>query len=242
MKNMINATQTIGQIAGRRPATIEVFEQFGIHYCCHGEDTLEAACAAIGLDQEVVLSELNHAADTSLAAPSLWTDPILESLIGHLCSNTELLLHRNLPRIQKLARAVGSCPTHRHSQPREVARLARKLVREISSHIAQESEMLFPAIQNIEQAYVGEAVLRTVPASVRHSIAQMERSHEAIGALLSTLRRLTGDFDPGDSDCAPYRALCNDLKLLDREIRLEVHLENNVLYDRARQLSQALCA
>lgn len=239
---MINASQTIGQIAGRQPYTVEVFEQFGIHYCCHGEDTVEAACAALGLDREAVLSELNRAAETSPAAPSRWTDPILESLIGRLRSNTELLLRRNLPRIQKLARAVGSCQSHRHSQSREVARLVRKLVPEITAHIAQESGVLFPAIQNIEQAYVGEAAMRTLPASVRHNIAQMERSHEAIGDLLSTLRRLTGDFDPGDSVCAPYRALCNDLKLVDRELRLEVHLENNVLYDRARQLSQALPA
>jgi len=239
---MINASQNIGQIAARWPATIEVFEQFGIHYCCHGEDTVEAACAAIGLHQEAVLSELNRAAETTLPASSLWTDPILQSLMRHLCSNTDVLLHHNLPRIQKLARAVGFCHTHRPSQSREVARLASKLVHEIGVHIAQESEMLFPAIQNIEQVYVGEAVLGTVPASVRHNIAQMERSHEAIGALLSTLRRLTGDFEPGDSACAPYRALCNDLKLLDRDIRLEVHLENNVLFNRARQLSQALFA
>ena len=239
---MINDTQVIGEIAGRQPATVEVFEEFGIQYCCHGEDTVESACAAMGLDPELVQRELNRAAKAGSVVPSRWADPILESLIGHLRSNTHVLLHHNLPHIQKLARAVGTCRTHRHSQAREVARLARSLTREISSHVAQESEMLFPAIQNIEQAYAGEGVLRTVPALVRHSIAQMERSHEAIGNLLLTLRRLTGDYAPGDSVCASYRALCMDLKHLDRELRLEVHLENNVLYDRARQLSRSLSA
>lgn len=237
---MISANQTIGSIAGRQPATVEIFEQFGIHYCCHGDDTVTAACAAIGLDQEPVLSALNRAAETSAADPAQWADTILEALIRHLRSDTEVLLQHRLPRIQKLARAVASCRTPRQSHAREVARLARNLVREITSHVEQESRTIFPAIQQIEQAYVGEGFLHATPTSFRRDLAEMEHAHEAIGEVLSMLQHLTGDYDPGDSTCAPYRALCNDLRMLDRELRLEVHLENNVLYDRARQISKAL--
>ena len=45
---MINAKQTVGEIAGRQPSTIEMFEQLGIEYCCHGEETVEETCEYLG--------------------------------------------------------------------------------------------------------------------------------------------------------------------------------------------------
>ena len=78
---MINAKQTVGEIAGRQPSTIEVFERLGIQYCCHGEETVEAACEYLGLPVNGVLSELNRVANANSTTKAPWADPILEALM-----------------------------------------------------------------------------------------------------------------------------------------------------------------
>src|ERR1035441_1137054 len=81
---MINANRTIGEIAGRQPSTIEMFEQLGIQYCCHEEDTVEATCKYLGLPVKGVLSELNRVADANSTTKAPWAGPILEALMGKL--------------------------------------------------------------------------------------------------------------------------------------------------------------
>jgi regulator of cell morphogenesis and NO signaling len=111
---MINANRTIGEIAGRQPSTIEVFEQLGIQYCCHGEDTVEATCKYPGLPVKGVLSELNRVADANSTTKAPWAHPILEALMGKLLRTRTVLIQQDLPRIQQLARTVSSCHLREH--------------------------------------------------------------------------------------------------------------------------------
>jgi regulator of cell morphogenesis and NO signaling len=237
---MINAKQTIGEIAGRQPSTIEVFEQLGIQYCCHGEETIEETCRYLGLPVEGVLSELNHAIETNAAESAPWVDSILEALMGHLLRTSEDLIQYDLPRIQHLARSVGSC--HHQEQPNaaEIARLTETLVRKIATHLSEEAHTLFPTIRELELAYVGEGLSTPRPDGVRRTVAHMVQEHDAIGRLLSEIQELTAGYNSTGTDCDPYQQLCKKLTDIDRELRLEVHLENNILFNRALRISEAL--
>ena len=76
--------------------------------------------------------------------------------------------------------------------------------------------------------------------SVRNDLVHMTHEHGAVGDLLSRIQDVTEDYNATVTTCPSYREICEKLKGLDGEIRHEVHLENNVLFDRALQISGAL--
>lgn len=68
----------------------------------------------------------------------------------------------------------------------------------------------------------------------------MVEEHEAMGLLLSRIRLLTEDYNKAATGCDSYRQLCAKLKDFDRDVRQEVHLENDILFSRALQMFRAL--
>ena len=237
---MINAKQTVGEIANRQPSTIELFELLGIQYCCHGEETVEATCGYLGLPVDGVLSELNRVADANSSTKDPWADPILETLMGNLLRARTVLVQQELPRIQQLAHTVSSCHLREHPNAIHLAYLSTTLAHEVTSHCTEEAQTLFPMIRELELAYVGSSSVTVHLDSVRKDLAQMTHEHDEIGDLLSRIQDVTEDYNATATMCSSYREICEKLKGLDGEIRQEVHLENNVLFDRALQISSAL--
>ena len=237
---MINAKQTVGEIANRQPSTIEVFEQLGIQYCCHGEETVEATGGYLRWPVNGVLSELNRVVNASGTTKAPWADPILEALMGNLLRTRTVLVQQDLPRIQQLARTVSSCHLREHPNAIHIAHLSATLAHEVTSHFADEAQILFPKIRELELAYVGSSSATVHVNSVRNDLAHMTHEHGAVGDLLSRIQDLTEDYDSTTTTCASYREICQRLKELDGEVRQEVHLENNVLFNRALQISGAL--
>lgn len=237
---MINAKQTVGEIAGRQPSTIEVFKRLGIQYCCHGEETIEATCEHLGLPVKGVLSELNRVADANSATKTPWADPILEALMANLLRTRTILVQQDLPHIQKLAHTVSSCHLREHPNALHLAYLSATLAHEVTSHFTDEAQTLFPKIRELELAYVGSSSTTVQLDSVRKDLAEMTREHGEVGDLLSRIQDVTEDYNAAASTCSSYREICEKLKGLDEEIRQDVHLENNVLFDRALQISGAL--
>lgn len=237
---MINAKQTVGEIASRQPSTIEVFEQLGIQYCCHGEDTVEAICKYLGLPLNGVLSELNRVVNASGTTKSPWADPILEALMRNLLRSRKVLVQQDLPRIQQLAHTVSSCHLREYPHTIHLAYLSATLAHEVTTHFTEEAETLFPRIRELELAYVGGSSATVHLDSVRKDLAHMTHQHGEVGDLLCRIQDVTEDYNASATTCPSYREMCEKLKGLDGEIRQEIHLENNVLFDRALQISGAL--
>lgn len=237
---MKKAKQTIGQIARFEPATIEVFQSLGIKYCCHGQQEIGSALKAGGVGAVDLFERARQAGTSSTASKGPWVDPILEALILHLLQSRESLVKTDLPQLVTLARSVAEYGDNVEPNATEVAMVVEALTHEIESHLTEEKARLFPLIQNIELAYAGMNADAVRPKAFRHNVGKMIHQHEEIGYLLSAAHRLTDGYSTSSSDVTPYRDLCDKLKKLDREIREEVHLENNVLFNRALQFSNAL--
>jgi regulator of cell morphogenesis and NO signaling len=237
---MINAKQTVGEIANRQPSTIEVFEQLGIQYCCRGDETVETTCAYLGLPLNGVLSELNRAASATSATKAPWADTILDSLVGNLLRTRKVLVQQDLPRIQQLAHTVSSCHLREHPNAIHLAYLSATLAHEATSHFAEEAQTLFPKIRELELAYVGRSSATVHLDGLRKDLEHMTHEHGEVGDLLSRIQDATEDYNATASTCSSYREICQQLKGIDEEIRQEVHLENNVLFGRVMQISGAL--
>jgi regulator of cell morphogenesis and NO signaling len=65
----------------------------------------------------------------------------------------------------------------------------------------------------------------------------MHAEHERVGALLKDIRRLSQDFAAPDDACPSFRTTYQALEGLEADLMRHIHLENNVLFPRARQLA-----
>jgi regulator of cell morphogenesis and NO signaling len=66
----------------------------------------------------------------------------------------------------------------------------------------------------------------------------MEHEHESAGEALSEMRRLSGDYTAPADACNTFRGLYHGLEELEADLHRHIHLENNILHPRAKELER----
>jgi regulator of cell morphogenesis and NO signaling len=233
---------TLAAIAATIPGAIPVLEDFGLDYCCKGDRRLAEAAAAKGLDTDAVLRRLRGAAaetETAGQDVSIWSDATLIGLVEHILQRYHDRLRQDLPRLAGMGERVVAAHGQRHPEVHEVAGTLGGLRAELESHMFKEEHVLFPFITQLERGLGHE---HPMLGHVASPIAVMEQEHDAAGAALTALRSITSNFvAPGDA-CATFRAFYEGLATLERELHEHIHLENNVLFPRARALEERVIA
>jgi regulator of cell morphogenesis and NO signaling len=221
---------TVGEIAGRFPGTIRVFQRFGIEFCCGGRRTLAGACRDAGISYGEFAAELASALTTSHRHN--WSDRPIGELTTHIVESFHEPLRQELPRLHEMALRLeghASWPGHAVSAVRhELARFRS----ELEAHITEEEEMLFPLIERLEvgAAHAGdEALLLELRTA-------FEVDHVVAGRSLRALRELTENYQAPTNACPTMRGLYHGLEELEALMHLHVHMENNVLFPRAATL------
>src|SRR6185312_2018396 len=149
---MTIATQTVREIALEHPATIRVFEQFGIDYCCGGRIPLDEACAKKNLAIGEIVAALEKASKEPVAQADGWSSASLSDLATYIVNTHHAYVNRELPRLAEFAKKVVN--RHGDSTP-ELPLIQAKvaeLAEEMTQHQAKEELILFPHISRLEKA------------------------------------------------------------------------------------------
>ena len=231
---MTVTTQTVRDIALENPASVRVFEKFGIDYCCGGRMPLTEACANRNLNLDEVLASLEGAAGLPLPQAPDWSREPLSRLAAHIVETHHAYIRRELPRLDELAAKV----VRRHGDTRqelpEIQRRVSELGEELTAHLGKEEIVLFPYIAKLERYASGEGPLpRNCFGSVAHPIAMMTQEHDLAGSLMAEIRALSGDYAPPEGACPTYRAFYAGLLEFEQDLHQHIHLENNILFPRA---------
>jgi len=222
--------QTLADLVAANPAAARILDAFGLDYCCHGDRTMEGACAAAGLDVEDVkatLAELEIEGDTS------WTGLDGPALADHILGTHHAYLHAELPLLESLAAKVLGVHGERHPELAEVARLVVCVRADLEPHMMKEERILFPAIHALA------AGTTEFPfGSVANPIRMMRLEHDRCGDLLAALRAATVSYTVPADACASYRSLYERLVALELDTHLHIHKENHVLFPAAIALTE----
>jgi regulator of cell morphogenesis and NO signaling len=237
---MTATTQTVREIALEQPASIRVFEHFGIDYCCGGRKPLAEACAANDLEVDMVIAALEAASKGSAPAAGDWTKDSLEALSEHITATHHAYVKRELPRLAVLAEKV----VRRHGDTRaELPAIQAKLAlldEELTQHLAKEEVVLFPYVIKLERALAtGSTLPRGCFGTVANPIAMMTAEHDAAGGLLAEISELSDRFTPPVGACPTYCAFYAGLQEFEQDLHQHIHLENNILFPRAIELESA---
>jgi regulator of cell morphogenesis and NO signaling len=237
---MTTTTQTVREIALENPASIRVFEAFGIDYCCGGRKPLAEACAAKNIALDAVITALENGTAGSAAASEDWSALSLGALVSHIVNAHHAYVRRELPRLAELASKVVS--RHGDTKPElpQIQTKVGQISEELIEHLAKEEVVLFPYITKLERAKnEGTAKPHGCFGTVASPIAMMTQEHEAAGALLAAIRQLSGDYTPPVGACPTFHAFYNGLREFEQDLHQHIHLENNILFPRAMAMEEA---
>jgi regulator of cell morphogenesis and NO signaling len=231
----------VADVAAENPATLRVFERFGIDFCCGGRRPLAQVCA----EKQVTFGELRTAleaagerAGTEMPAADAELGEIIRFVVGKYHADLRL----ELPRLSAMAAKVLEAHGARFPAVLpELAEVFTGLREELELHMMKEERVLFPYLERLEGL---SRAGRTAPAppfgSIEAPIAMMEHEHESAGRALARLRELTAGYVPPEGACNTFRGLYHGLEELEKALHEHIHLENNVLFPRAARLEQEL--
>ena len=231
---MIETSQTVREIALENPASIRVFEAFGIDYCCGGRRPLAEACAAKNISVDTVIAALESGSEGEAILSEDWTAKSLGSLVAHIVNTHHAYVRRELPRLAELAGKV----VNRHGDTRlELPKIQSKVAQiseELTEHLAKEEVVLFPYVTKLERAKAeGIAMPQGCFGTVASPIAMMTQEHDAAGALIAEIRQLSSDYTTPLGACPTFHAFYAGLREFEQDLHQHIHLENNILFPRS---------
>ncbi len=226
---------TVAAIATAAPATISVFQQHRIDFCCGGKIPLAQACEARGVSVDALLGELRAA--NAPQPETSWAGASLTALVQHIQTRYHEPLRAELPRLSAMLDKVVD--RHGNRLPGQLSLLQstfRRMQGELLTHMKKEDAVLFPFIVMLE---AGESLpVSDAGAWIDSPISVMEAEHEDAGAALALIRNITDGYAPPEWACPTFRGLFYGLAQLETDMHLHVHLENNVLFPRAARLAR----
>jgi regulator of cell morphogenesis and NO signaling len=161
----------------------------------------------------------------------------LDAMCADIVERYHAALHRALPRItEELGAFAAACSV---PAAREMRDEFEELATIISSHLAKEEHLVFPALCALAAAEQAPLLgARSTFATVLHPIRLLESEHVRIEEGLDRLRELALTISEPDSESERFRRCMSELANFDRLLREHHHIENEVLFPRALELER----
>ena len=229
--------KTVRDLASRNPSAARTFESFGIDYCCGGERSLAQACSAAKVSVEEVMRALEQT--PAKGDDRDWQAASLTELVKHSIEKHHAYVRAEIPRLIALLAKVVRVHRLNHVELEKIEFSFLALAEELTLHLLKEERMLFPYIEQLEDA--AKSGRRPVPAmfgTVRNPVRMMAMEHDSAGELLRKMREVTNGYTVPEDGCMSYRLLYRALPEFEADLHEHIHLENNILFLRAIVLEE----
>jgi|TARA_B100001964_G_C14130931_1_gene552839 regulator of cell morphogenesis and NO signaling len=209
----------LGELVDKNPMASKVLLKYGLDFCCGGQRSLSKACKDSDVDIDQILQELK--VNQCISVNQLWANASNDDLIAHILDHYHASLYENLPHLEELLKRV--IQNHLDKDTERLTALKNEFSsfsEELLDHMAKEEQVLFPWILNNQG-----------PSPVG-PIQCMRIDHDRAGHSLELIYTLTEGYKAPDQACITWRNLFAGLEKLDNELRMHIHLENNILFPR----------
>jgi len=233
MNNLRN--KPIGLIVAENLAAAKVFEAHDMDFCCHGNQTLEAACKAHNIAVEKLETELSALNKEPTAERPDVNIMSLSELTRHIVAVHHVYTKRVLPEIAVHLDTVVRVHGGNHPKLAAIRQLFTTVRQELEPHLEKEEQMLFPYIEALTES---ESLPSVCFGSVSQPIAVMEQEHESAGQTFDRINALADGYRPPDDACNTYRLVLHELQELEKDLHIHIATENYLLFPRAIKCEQ----
>lgn len=233
----MNLAKTVGEHVTENYRTAEVFEKFGIDFCCGGNIPLDTLCQKKGIRLSEIEGELDRVKREPVAreqnygawAPSFLADYIVNTHHSYLKENTAQIIAYT----KKVASVHGS----RHPEVVTIAETFKEIAEDLEGHLAEEETVCFPAIRRLEAAASsGRPLDPKDMAILQAALKTLGTDHEKIGDAAHKIRHLSKDYAIPEDACNTFAVSYQKLKEFEDDLHKHVHLENNILFPKAARM------
>lgn len=213
--------QPLGQLARQISGATQIFHEYQLDFCCGGKHSLRDAASAAGVDGALIAARLQGLPSMAESEERDWSTASPTELVDHILTRFHEVHRQQLPELIRLARKVEQVHAGHESCPAGLADHLSDMQQELESHMQKEEQVLFPMLAR------GHGALATSPITV------LRMEHDQHGVALQRLDALTNGITLPRGACNTWRALYLGLRTLHDDLMQHIHLENNILFDRA---------
>ncbi|MBD3225197.1 MAG: iron-sulfur cluster repair di-iron protein [Caldithrix sp.] len=234
-------TSTISEIVKEDYSKAEIFNRFGIDFCCGGHRTIAEACQQKDINASEVKEQLRSFTETTPGALNRFNQWDIDFLVAYIVQNHHRFVRQIASELPPLVHKVAEKHGENHPETRQVAQIFEELTTELSAHLQKEEQVLFPyvnelvAAQNKEQS-VGEFHC----GNIEQPINVMEMEHDNAGNYLKKLNHLTNGYTPPEDACNTFKYVYHKLHELETDLHQHIHLENNIVFPKAKKLEKEM--
>ncbi len=230
MENYKN--RKIGEIVTHDFRAAEVFKNAGIDFCCGGNQNLEEACRDKKLNISTIEMQLVGLEATTPDSTHNFKEWNLDFLIDYIVNTHHKTVLKLLPQLTSYTQKIADVHGANHSELIEIATLFSEINVELLQHLKAEEEILFPAIKDVLSANDSNA-----KEIIVSEIRRMSKEHEFAGGAMDKINVLSKNYSVPDDGCNTYQVTFKLLEQFEDDLHVHVHLENNILYPKALNLS-----
>jgi len=230
------SNKTIAEIVSDDISTASVFKKYQLDFCCGGGKTIAKACENLDIDEKDVLKDLENA-HVDNSNPNLnFKDWKLDFLIDYIVNTHHTYVTDNVSIINEFAQKVAHVHGDHNPENIQIADLFAELSNELLAHMQKEEKILFPAIKEM----INNEKSNFPFGSIENPVKMMEHEHDNVGDIIKTIQQLSNNFTPPAHACNTYKALYHKLEEFTNDLFQHIHLENNILFYKVRELQEEL--
>lgn len=231
---------SVGEIVAEDFAAAKVFKKYGIDFCCHGEVTLEKACASLKLAPEEVMQALKQQKENGEGRIPFSSWP-LDLLMDYILKIHHRGIRKNGPELLTLLEKVERVHGEAHPELYELKLLVSESLNDLEMHLQKEENVLFPYLYDLYSAQEqGQRMEPMHCGTIANPIRVMRMEHEGEGNRYLHIIQLTDHFSVPQDGCASYRLLMQELEAFVDALFEHIHLENNLLFPRFEEIERQI--
>lgn len=236
MKN-ITGEQTIGEIVAADYRSAAIFEKHGIDFCCGGKVALATVCREKGLDLAGITGELAALQEEPVDRSRNYASWSLSFLADYIVNTHHIYLKENDGQIAAYCRKIAEVHGTRHPEVIRIAAIFEKIAADMVGHLQEEEELFFPALKRADAARAaGTKPDEQLRETIRTSLVRLHREHEEVGDAIHEIRHLANEYTLPVDACNTFMLTYRMLREFEDDLHKHVHLENNILFQKAAEL------
>lgn len=235
--------KTIGQLVADDYRTAQVFKNHKIDFCCKGNRSLAEVAEKYKIDLDELLGELEMVQRETPTDNTDFKSWPLDLLADYIEKKHHRYVEETIPVLKQYLDKLCKVHCERHPELFEIHEHFNLSAGELAMHMKKEELVLFPWVRKMVKAERrGEPLDRPHFGTVKNPIAAMIQEHDNEGERFRVIAALSNDYTPPEDACNTYRVAFSLLQEFEEDLHRHIHLENNILFPKAKQLEKELNA
>ena len=231
--------KNIGDIVTKNINTASIFKKYKIDFSFQGNKLLSKACEEKHIDVKKIITELKSVNDNVyyLKDYNSWK---LDFLIDFLVNIHHEYEEENILLLKEYGEKVATIYGKEYNELKEVNFLIQEVTDDILEHMKNEEATLFPYIKKLLTAKSKNSIDNIADSPLNIPIESLEDDHLKVGRIFKKIAKLTNNYKIPENVCYSFKMLYLKLQQFEEELQEHIHIENNILFPKAKKLEKSL--